>query len=38
MRMDKSICKADPGHAESKEQLLEKWRTLHPGEIPAHAP
>ena len=28
-------CVADPDHAESKEQLLEKWRKLHPGETPA---
>ncbi|MCD6453251.1 MAG: YfhL family 4Fe-4S dicluster ferredoxin [Dehalococcoidales bacterium] len=26
---------ADPKHAESKEQLLEKWRKLHPGKEPA---
>jgi len=24
----------DPDHVESKEQLLEKWRKLHPGEVP----
>jgi len=23
---------ADPDHKESKEQLLEKWRKLHPGQ------
>ena len=30
--------KPDPDHAESKEQLLEKWRKLHPGEVPAYVP
>lgn len=25
----------DPDHMESREQLLEKWRRLHPGETPA---
>jgi hypothetical protein len=24
-------------HTENKEQLLEKWRKLHPGETPAYA-
>jgi len=28
-------CQPDPEHAESKEQLLEKWRKLHPGKEPA---
>ena len=28
-------CVADPDHKESKEQLLEKWKKLHPGETPA---
>ena len=28
-------CIPDPDHAESREQLLEKWRKLHPGETPA---
>jgi ferredoxin len=28
-------CQPDPEHAETKEQLLEKWRALHPGEEPA---
>ncbi len=28
-------CVPDPDHAESREQLLEKWRKLHPGETPA---
>ena len=27
-------CVADPDHEESKEQLLEKWQRLHPGETP----
>jgi hypothetical protein len=25
----------DEDHKESKEQLLEKWKKLHPGETPA---
>ena len=24
----------DPAHKETKEQLLEKWKKLHPGETP----
>jgi ferredoxin len=28
-------CVADPAHVETREQLLEKWRGLHPGETPA---
>jgi ferredoxin len=24
----------DPDHAENKEQLLQKWRKLHPGKVP----
>jgi len=28
-------CIPDPEHRESPEQLLEKWRKLHPGESPA---
>ena len=28
-------CIADPEYAESQEQLLEKWRKLHPGETPS---
>jgi len=24
----------DPDHTETKEQLLEKWKKLHPGETP----
>ena len=28
-------CEADPDHCETKEQLLEKWKGLHPGEEPA---
>ena len=27
-------CVPDPEHAESREQLLDKWRRLHPGETP----
>jgi ferredoxin len=27
-------CIPDPDHEESREQLLEKWRRLHPGETP----
>ena len=27
-------CVTDPDHKESKEQLLEKWHRLHPGETP----
>lgn len=32
-----NACAPDPDHTESKEQLLEKWRKLHPGETPAYA-
>ena len=28
-------CHPDPNHPETKEQSLEKWRKLHPGENPA---
>jgi ferredoxin len=28
-------CVPDPDHVESREQLLEKWKKLHPGETPA---
>jgi ferredoxin len=28
-------CVPDPDHKESKAQLLEKWKKLHPGETPA---
>lgn len=28
-------CVADPDQEESQEQLLEKWKKLHPGESPA---
>lgn len=28
-------CVPDEAHKESKEQLLEKWKKLHPGETPA---
>ncbi len=27
-------CIPDPDHEETKEQLLEKWKALHPGEEP----
>lgn len=29
------VCLPDPNHKETKEQLLTKWRGLHPGEEPA---
>ena len=28
-------CVPDPDHKESKQQLLGRWRSLHPGETPA---
>jgi ferredoxin len=28
-------CVPDEDHKESKEQLLEKWKKLHPGETPS---
>lgn len=28
-------CVPDPEHKETREQLLAKWKTLHPGETPA---
>ncbi len=28
-------CKPDADHQESREELLEKWKKLHPGETPA---
>ena len=28
-------CIPDPDHKESREQLLEKWKKLHPGQTPA---
>ena len=28
-------CIPDPDHVESREQSLEKWKGLHPGETPA---
>jgi len=28
-------CVPDPDHQETHEQLLEKWKKLHPGETPA---
>ena len=27
-------CVPDPDHVESKEQLMEKWKKLHPGKTP----
>ncbi len=27
-------CVPDPAHQETKDQLLAKWKTLHPGETP----
>jgi len=30
-----NCCVPDPDHVESREQLLDKWRGLHPGETPA---
>jgi len=30
-----NCCIPDPDHVESREQLLKKWRKLHPGETPA---
>jgi ferredoxin len=30
-----NCCIPDPEHTETKEQLLKKWRGLHPGEEPA---
>ena len=31
-------CHANPDYPETKEQLLEKWRRLHPGEEPGLPP
>ena len=31
-------CITDPEREESKEQLLEKWHSLYPGETPAYQP
>jgi ferredoxin len=28
-------CELDPAHNETHEQLLEKWKKLHPGQTPA---
>lgn len=28
-------CVPDPDHKETREQSLEKWRNLHPGQTPA---
>ena len=30
-------CVPDPDHGESRDQLLDKWRKLHPGETPAYS-
>lgn len=27
-------CVADPAHKETKDQLLDKWKKLHPGKTP----
>jgi hypothetical protein len=27
-------CITDPNHKESKDQLLDKWKKLHPGKTP----
>jgi len=29
-------CVPDPDHQENREQLLEKWQKLHPGETPSY--
>jgi ferredoxin len=29
------VCVSDPEHVENKEELLEKWKRLHPGETPS---
>jgi ferredoxin len=29
-----SSCVADPNHKETREELLAKWKQLHPGETP----
>ena len=29
-----SACVPDPEHVETRERLLNKWRSLHPGETP----
>ena len=29
-----NCCIPDPDHVETREQLLEKWQKLHPGETP----
>ena len=31
-------CILDPEHEETKEQLMDKWKALHPGENPAIFP
>ncbi len=28
-------CVLDPAHKETRQQLIEKWKRLHPGQIPA---
>ncbi|MBI4180601.1 MAG: YfhL family 4Fe-4S dicluster ferredoxin [Chloroflexi bacterium] len=28
-------CVTDPDHRESRQQLLDRWKKLHPGETPA---
>ena len=28
------VCKLDPKHSETRDQLVEKWKKLHPGEEP----
>ncbi len=30
-----NCCILDPDNVETREQLLDKWRRLHPGETPA---
>ncbi|MFC1934102.1 YfhL family 4Fe-4S dicluster ferredoxin [Chloroflexota bacterium] len=30
------VCVPDPDHEEGKEQLLEKWHSLHPCKTPAY--
>ena len=27
-------CKPDPNHSETRDQVIEKWKKLHPGEEP----
>jgi hypothetical protein len=28
-------CVPDPAHKETRQQLLQKWQKLHPGQTPA---